>query len=279
MATVNTTNGTYLTNLFNPQVVGDLIRGKLTNKMVFMPVTRIDYTLEGRAGNTITVPTYAFIGEAGVVAEGADIPLSQLTESTDDATIVKLGKAVQITDEAALSGYGDPIGEAADQIALALDGGNDTQIYNVLHAITGNYLYTTAATTLTADDINSALVKFGENIDGIKYLYVNPADYAILRKASAWLPASEIAAEAMIRGVVGEIYGCRVIISNKLTAANECYIVKDGAFRTFLKRGVNVEFDRDILNKSTVIAGDLLAVNYLYDKSGAIRIVKATAST
>ena len=205
MATVNTSNGTYLTNLFNPQVVGDLIRGKLTNNMVFMPVTQIDYTLEGRAGNTITVPTYAFIGEAAAVNEGADIPLTQLSETTDTATIIKLGKAVQITDEAALSGYGDPIGEAANQIALALDGGNDTKIYDILHAITGAYLHTAAAATLSADDINNALVKFGENLDGVKYLFVNPADYAIIRKATAWLPASEIAADATVRGVVGEI--------------------------------------------------------------------------
>lgn len=278
MATVNTSNGTYLTNLFNPQVVGDLIRGKLTNNMVFMPVTQIDYTLEGRAGNTITVPTYAFIGEAAAVNEGADIPLTQLSETTDTATIIKLGKAVQITDEAALSGYGDPIGEAANQIALALDGGNDTKIYDILHAITGTYLHTAAAATLTADDINNALVKFGEKLDGVKYLFVNPADYAVIRKTTAWLPASEIAADATVRGVVGEIYGCRVIVSNKLTTDNESFIVKEGAFRTFLKRGVNVEFDRDILNKSTVIAGDLLAVNYLYDKAGAIRIKKGSGS-
>lgn len=278
MATVNTSNGTYLTNLFNPQVVGDLIRGKLTNNMVFMPVTQIDYTLEGRAGNTITVPTYAFIGEAAAVNEGADIPLTQLSETTDTATIIKLGKAVQITDEAALSGYGDPIGEAANQIALALDGGNDTKIYDILHAITGAYLHTAAAATLSTDDINNALVKFGENLDGVKYLFVNPADYAIIRKTTAWLPASEIAADKMVRGVVGEIYGCRVIVSNKLTTDNESFIVKEGAFRTFLKRGVNVEFDRDILNKSTVIAGDLLAVNYLYDKAGAIRIKKGSGT-
>lgn len=274
MATVDTTYGTYLEDLFNPQVVGDLIRGKLTNKMVFMPITNVDFTLEGRAGNSITVPTYQFIGEAGVVAEGTDIPLTQLTETDDDATIVKLGKAVQITDEAALSAFGDPLGEAANQIALALDGGNDTQIYNILHAITGTMLHTTAAATLAATDINNALVKFGEDIDGVKYLFVNPADYAILRNTNAWLPASELSADAMVKGVVGEIFGCRVIVSNKLTTANECYIVKEGAFRTFLKRGVNVEFDRDILNKSTVIAGDLLAVNYLYNAAGAIRIVK-----
>lgn len=59
MAQVNTTTGTYLASLFNPQVVADLIDTKLTDKMVFAPLARIDSTLQGRAGNTITLPYYS----------------------------------------------------------------------------------------------------------------------------------------------------------------------------------------------------------------------------
>lgn len=59
MAQVNTTTGTYLSSLFNPQVVADLIDTKLTDNMVFAPLARIDYTLQGRAGNTVTLPYYS----------------------------------------------------------------------------------------------------------------------------------------------------------------------------------------------------------------------------
>ena len=59
MAQVNTTTGTYLSNLFNPQVVADIIDTKLTENMVFAPLAKIDYTLEGRAGNTVTLPYYS----------------------------------------------------------------------------------------------------------------------------------------------------------------------------------------------------------------------------
>ena len=59
MAQVDTTTGTYLSSLFNPQVVADLIDTKLTNNMVFAPLARIDWTLEGRAGNTVTLPYYS----------------------------------------------------------------------------------------------------------------------------------------------------------------------------------------------------------------------------
>lgn len=59
MAQVNTTTGTYLSALFNPQVIADIVNTKLTNNMVFAPVARIDRTLQGRAGNTVTLPYYS----------------------------------------------------------------------------------------------------------------------------------------------------------------------------------------------------------------------------
>ena len=59
MAQVDTTNGTYLSSLFNPQVVAELINTKLTDNMVFAPLAKIDYTLQGRAGNTVTLPYYS----------------------------------------------------------------------------------------------------------------------------------------------------------------------------------------------------------------------------
>ena len=59
MAQVDTTTGTYLSALFNPQVVADIVDTKLTDNMVFAPLARLDYTLQGRAGNTVTLPYYS----------------------------------------------------------------------------------------------------------------------------------------------------------------------------------------------------------------------------
>ena len=59
MAQVGTTYGTYLSALFNPQVVADVLTTKLTDNMVFGPLAKIDRTLVGRAGNTVTMPYYS----------------------------------------------------------------------------------------------------------------------------------------------------------------------------------------------------------------------------
>lgn len=55
MATVPTTTGTYLANLFNPQVVGDRINKKLWDFIRFAPLAVRDDTLVGRPGDTITL--------------------------------------------------------------------------------------------------------------------------------------------------------------------------------------------------------------------------------
>lgn len=272
MAQVNTTTGTYLSSLFNPQVVADIIDTKLTDNMVFAPLARIDYTLQGRAGNTVTMPYYSYIGMASTVSEGYDIGVRKLTQTTTAVTIVKYGVAAQLTDEAVLSGYGDPLGEAASQIGTSLDDAMDNAL---LAALAGNtaseYNYVGASTGLVPADIPLALAKFGEDMEGEKALIVTPDFYAKL-VGENWVPASEIAANIRIRGAVGMAYGCQVIISNRLKAAGNLYIVKPGALAVFMKRGVMLETDRDILNQSTVIAGSILAAPYLLNPAGMIKL-------
>ena len=270
---------TRLANLINPQVIADFIEQKLVDNMVFAPLATIDYTLEGKAGDTISYPAYHYIGDASTVAEGADIGISQLTATPATATIHKIGNGVQITDEAVLSGLGDPIGEAVKQLSLSIASQVDNEFINVLNAITSPMVFTAAtAGTLAFADIADALELFGEDIDegGVKALLVSPKQYTLLRKSNGWLPASDISADIALKGVVGMVQGCQVIISNKLKEASNkenAYIVKPGALRLFMKRNTLVESDRDIINKSTVITADKHFAPYLYDASKAIKIV------
>lgn len=275
MAQVNTTTGTYLSSLFNPQVVADLIDSKLTDNMVFAPLARLDYTLQGRAGNTVTLPYYSYISAASAVSEGYDIPIRKLAQNTSSVTIVKYGVAVQLTDEAVLSGYGDPIGEAATQIATSIDDAMDNALLAALAANSASEQNYTASAALAPADIPLALAKFGEDADGAKALLVTPDFYAKLL-GTDWIPASEIAANVRIKGAVGMAYGCQVIVSNRLKAAGAMYIVKPNTLAVFMKRGAMIETDRDILNQSTVLAGSILCAPYLLNPSGMIKLNPAS---
>lgn len=248
--------------------------------MKFAPLCKIDYTLAGRPGSTITLPSFAYIGDATVVAEGADIPISQLTASTAQVSVKKLGKGVELTDEAVLNGYGDPVREASSQLGLAIASALDNDVLkNVLGGV-GSSMTHEITGALSADGVADAEILFGEDIDdGPKYLFISSAQYAALKKnKDSWVPASEVAADIAIKGTVGMVGGCVVVVSNKIkkdasTHKTTNYIVKPGALALYLKRDVEIETDRDIVAKTTVMTGDKHYAAYLYDASKAIKIV------
>lgn len=269
MATVSTETGTYLSNLFNPQVVADLINTKLTDKIVLAPLATIDNTLTGRAGDTVTLPFYAYSGMASEVEEGHDIPIDKLTQSTKSVKIEKIGKGKQLTDEAVLSGYGDPLGTAVEHITTAIADKLDNKLLAAAARVTTNIYQPEAA--LAPSDIPMALSLFGEDNDGTKVLIVDPNFYAKLLKID-WIPASEIAADVRVRGVVGMAYGCQVVVSNRVKNGN-FYIMKPGALAVFMKRDTLVEMDRDIVNQSTVVVGSKLFAPYVLNENYIVKIV------
>lgn len=273
---------TMLSNLINPEVLADMVEKKLHDLIRFAPLAQIDNTLVGQPGDTLTLPSYSYIGDAEVLAEGSSLTPVSLNTTSVTVTVAKIARGVQLTDEAILSGYGDPFGQATTQVATAIANKVDNQMLAVLAAISGTMVYATSTSTtaIAPADISNALELFGEDIDvGEKVVLVSPGLYTKIRNTTAWLPASEISAERLIAGAVGEIYGCQIIVSNKLKDADhdydeEAYIVKPGALRLIMKRDTLIETDRNILNFTTVITGSKHEVCYLYDGSKAIRIKK-----
>lgn len=83
-------------------------------------------------GDTVTVPAFNYIGDADDVAEGASVTASQLTASSTTFGIKKAMKAVSLTDEAVLSGYGNPVGEATTQLAKAIASKVDSDAMDAL---------------------------------------------------------------------------------------------------------------------------------------------------
>lgn len=50
---------TKIAQMVNPQVMADMIRAELPKKIKISPLAKIDNTLAGRPGDTITVPSFA----------------------------------------------------------------------------------------------------------------------------------------------------------------------------------------------------------------------------
>ena len=259
-------NATKIADLINPQVLADMISAELPNAIVFAPLADVGRTLVGRAGNTLTMPKYSYIGDAVDVAEGEDIPIAKLTTSEVDVTIKKVGKGVELTDEAILNGYGDAVGEAKNQIKMAIANKVDNDLVTALRTAT-----LTASVPMTVAGMIGARAKFGEKVNQPAVLVINSTNYVSIATDILGIENTD---KVLMDGVVGKVGTLQVAISDKLSAS-EGFIVAKGALGLELKRDVMVESDRDIVAKTNVITGDEHYVAYLKDESKAIKLTIA----
>lgn len=271
-----TSNATLLQDLFVPEVVADAIDKKLVDAIRFSPLAVIDTTLVGRPGDELTMPSYEYIGDAVAVEEGADIPIAKLSQDTEKVKVSKIGKAVEFSDEALISGSNNDIAEeAAKQVVIAVNSKLEADLIAEMSTKAALTAELNLASGNVTHGIADALGKFGEDIDGEKVLLVPPAVYTALVKSDGWIPNTEAGANIIMNGTVGSIFGAQVVLSNRLTARNEAYLIKPGALRIVMKRNTLVEFDRDILSEMNYIKASKLFAPYVYDKS---KVVKITVS-
>lgn len=264
---------TKLMNMVDPEVMADMISAELENLIRFAPLARVDSTLTGRPGSTITVPKFKYIGDAEDIAEGTAIDIALLETSTEDFTIKKAGRGIEITDEAILSGLGDPLNEGTRQLTMAIANKVDN---DVLESLATTPLEYTAGTAWNVDTVSDAMDLFADEVDESMVLIMNTKDASKLRKAVAldWERPSDLGDNIIINGVYGGVLGAQVVRSNKL-AEGTAYLVKAGALAIYMKREVLVEADRDIINKTTVVTADKHYGAHLYDDSKAIKITVA----
>lgn len=258
---------TKIANVINPEVLADMIQGELTNAIRFSnTVASIDTSLVAQPGDTIRIPVWAYIGNAADLAEGvADIPVV-LSATSATATVKKVAKSVELTDEVILSGYGDPLGEASRQIALSIGGKVDADVLAALK--TATLTAGDALTSISYAGIVAATMKFGdEEVGEAKYLFVNPMQYGEILLDTRF----EAAAPEVVRsGIVGRIAGCDVMVTKQL-ADGEALISKANAVKVYMKRDVMVEPDRNVLAKTNIIAADQHYVAKLVNAGKAVK--------
>lgn len=272
---------TKIAQMVNPEVMADMISAKLDKMIKFTPLAYVERMLVGQPGTTITVPKWEYSGDAKDVAEGEAITPDQLTTKKSTMTIKKAGKGIELTDEAVLSGYGDPIGQATHQIALAIANKVDNDLIEEAKKAT----QFVAEAPTTGDALDKALAVFADEEDARYVALINPEDAIALRKDTAkeWVCGSEIGANIVVSGTFGEAHGVQIVRSKKVEKGKGFLVkvsavdtdtddvAKYGAFVINLKRDVAIETDRDILKKTTVITGDEHYGVYLYDPSKVVK--------
>lgn len=279
---------TKIADLINPQVMADMISAKIQKKIVVAPFAKIDTTLVGVPGNTITVPKYGYIGDAEDVAEGVAAGTVKLSTGSTTVTVKKAMKAVELTDEAILSGYGNPVGETNNQLAKAVAAKVDNDAMDALQKATLIYDGSTAG--ISYNSIVDAIDLFDEEVNSEKVMLINPKQVTVLRKDANFISADKYTGQVILTGEIGMIANCRIVPSKKVPVVKvgdstkvDCYacpIVKlnndaetedDAAALTiYLKKDTSVETERNTLARLTDVSVDKHYAAALTDESKVV---------
>ena len=279
---------TNLSNMINPEVMSEMISAKVSKRVAVMPFVKVDTTLQGQAGNTITIPVFGYIGDARDVSEGNSIGASELSTTDKQFTVKKIGHGVDITDEAILSGYGDPVGEANKQLANALAQKVDQDAIDALYG--ASLQYNGITNKISYAGIVDAIDVYEEEYNTEKIIFVHPKQVSQLRKDSDFTSADKYVNGnyTAVNGEIGKIANARVVVSKRVKENSEHTgyinpIVKINfdaeteeatpALTIFLKRNVMVETDRDI---DTQINRIRASENYVVALTDESKVVKAT---
>lgn len=272
---------TKIAQMVNPEVMSDMASAKLPKMIKFTPLAYVERALVGQPGTKLTVPVWQYSGDAKEVAEGTAIEPDQMTTAKHEMEIKKAAKGIELTDEAVLSGFGDPIGEATNQIILGIANKIDNDLITAAKGATQNI----DETPVSVDNIDKALAVLEDEDDARYVAIINPKD-AIKLRANAqkeWVRGSELGADTVVSGTFGEVHAVQVVRSKKVDEGKGFLVkisadatetddeAKYGAFVINLKRDVAIETDRDILKKTTVITGDEHYGVYLYDEKKVVK--------
>ena len=251
---------TRLSNLIDPEVMADSISAELPTKLAARGFMKVETSLVAKPGDTITIPRFNYVGPAADLAEGAAGNVTTLTTNEASYTVKKAVKNIELTDEAILSGYGDPVSETNKQLRMSIQDKIDDDAMNLLENDGGIYRLSATNSPLCFSLINEAMMQFASEEEGeLTYLLVSQEGLKQIKSDVHWFDTVDIGADLLRNGVVGKFAGAFVVVSNKLNGTNgtrNAYLLKPNALTAFIKRDVNLETDRNVLSKKTLFSVD-----------------------
>ncbi|MCL1950446.1 MAG: N4-gp56 family major capsid protein [Turicibacter sp.] len=276
-----------------PEVLQAQVSAVLPHALQITPFCQVDTTLVGIPGNTIKYPVWNYIGMADDSAEAQDIDTRALSYETKEYTIRKIAVGVAFSDEALLSGYGNPQAEGERQVTLAMAHKID---HDAMEEIQANAPHiTTLANPVGYEGVIDAIDDFEEEFETNKVLIIHPKQRTQLRKDPNFLSADKYPKEVILNGEIGQIAGCRVMVSKSVPLVagkyhsvmirlsteqtekdSNAFLINTPALTLFMKRNVNVEYERIVKNRTHEITADQI-FNVVVTNPSSIRVCEFNA--
>lgn len=208
-------NETYIASMFNPEVCADMLNELLDAQLKALKYAKVDKTLVGRAGDTVTVPKWDYIGEAVDTNEGANISITEMGHTKSVYTIKKAAKGVVLSTEAIESGLGDPKGTAVRQLAKSLKDKTDSDIYDAAYEATLRFDGSSGAISY-AGIVNANALFQDENEGNSRTMFIHPMQFATLQLDPNFTSKDKFDKTIIPEGTLGQIAGNWIHQSRKV---------------------------------------------------------------
>ena len=215
-------------NVIVPEVMGDMIEAKIEAQCKLTPYAKVDTTLQGVAGDTKTVPSWNYIGDAedfdpeDAFDNDTEMETSRLTAGSRTFTIKCAGKSVSILETAVNSGLGDPIGQANVQLAKSITNKIDNDVLSAIYGAEEDSDYPCKTVDGSSDYIGyegivNAVTEFEDEEDGVdKVMFIHPLQAKSLLTDDQFISADKFTGGVAVTGAIGQIAGCWIKKSKKV---------------------------------------------------------------
>lgn len=280
---------TAIADIINPEVLADQIEAKFPDELVLGRTNLVEVNADfplGTPGTQFKMPFWKRINGFGALTEGTAMTTNKVAADAEYAIVQRAGNAYEVYDTAQLVTSADPVGEIARQIARRaaeyVDASLVTKMDNTPNStdISG-----TGAGTMTVDGLITALITaLGDNYSKLisnGALIMHSKVYGDLLKLGVIQNQYQSGMDVLRSGNIPTLLGLPILLSDRVTSAvvssvtyYNTYVVGPGSLALFYQRGVQVEFDRDILKSSDVIAATVHFATHLHGYDDATSAVK-----
>ncbi|MDN4094353.1 hypothetical protein QYF48_16210 [Brevibacillus agri] len=236
--------------IFKPEIVNDEIRTGIKENTDFGAVAKVDYSLEGKKGETVTFVAYNPIGPVQDDRQDTDaVVFYDLSTNEFQVPIKEMVIGARVSDKDDVQGIGNPKNEATNQIRTAIANQIDTNIYKALISVPADRVIDVSneATNNKFSYLHlakgAALLKLEDAEDEALY-FVHPDQVVDVVNDPTWQKTGtyngEVLNTKLTKSEVGKINDIRVFKSDKIKKD------ENGVYHTVLtsKRAVSVMFQK-----------------------------------
>lgn len=274
-----------MANLIVPEIYAGLVREKFEGKIKIAGLaTNLGFLKNSNVGESVTFPKFKTIGDANEVVKGTASPISELEQTSSQATIKMIDKIVRVYDIDDMTALGNHIEEASNQQAIVFARKLDKDL--VAEALTSPLKSATAgATAITATEINAGLQLFGDEQDteemaGIVVNSLLASSFYNMQEFITATRTDVAMGNGIVRsGVIGYFRGIPVYMADHGTydsTKSECtsFIIKKNALAFMEKRGIGIKEEREEKLHASDLIGSYIYACKLINDDGVIVLRK-----